>query len=99
MRGIEGEIVTDRSVEEMFDFVADERNEPRCNPRMRRAEQLLDGPIGVGTRFRAETVSMGQGAIRATIAWFREHLKDLHQRIEQASEGRVALRFRGRDQT
>ena len=30
------------------------------NPRMRRAEQLSDGPIGVGTRFRAETVSMGR---------------------------------------
>jgi hypothetical protein len=66
---------------------------------MRRAEQLSNGPIGVRTRFRAETVSMGQGAIRATIAWFREHLKGLHQRIEQASEGRVALRFRGRDRT
>ena len=54
---IEGEIVINRPVEEVFDFVADERNEPRYNPEMHRAEQISDGPIGVGTRFRAETVS------------------------------------------
>jgi uncharacterized protein YndB with AHSA1/START domain len=57
---IEGEIVINRPVEEVFDFVADERNEPRFNPRMRLAEQISDGPIGVGTRFRAEIVSMGR---------------------------------------
>lgn len=57
---IEGEIVIKRPLEEVFDFVADERNEPRYNPRMRRAEQISDGPIGVGTRFRAEIASMGR---------------------------------------
>ena len=57
---IEGEIVIDRPVEEVFDFVADERNEPRFNPQMRRAEKISDGPIGRGTRFRAEMVSMGR---------------------------------------
>jgi uncharacterized protein YndB with AHSA1/START domain len=55
-----GEIVIDRPAEEVFDFVADERSEPRYNPKMRRAEQISDGPIGVGTRFEAETVSMGR---------------------------------------
>jgi polyketide cyclase/dehydrase/lipid transport protein len=58
MFGIEGEIVIERPVEEVFDFAADERNEPRYNPHMRRAEQLTGGPIGVGTRFRAEITSM-----------------------------------------
>ena len=57
---IEGEIVISRPVEEVFDFVADERNEPRYNARMRRAEQISDGPIGLGTRYRAELVSMGR---------------------------------------
>jgi uncharacterized protein YndB with AHSA1/START domain len=57
---IEGEIVIKRPVEEVFDFVADERNEPRYNPQMRRAERISDGPIGVGTRFRAELVNMGR---------------------------------------
>jgi hypothetical protein len=44
----------------VFDFVADERNEPRYNPHMRRAELISEGPIGVGTRHRAELVSMGR---------------------------------------
>src|SRR6266516_3997212 len=46
---IEGEIVINRPVEDVFDFVADERNEPRYNPQMRRAEQISDGPIGIGS--------------------------------------------------
>ena len=44
----------------MFDFVADERNEPRYNPRIHRAEKLSPGPIGPGTRFRAEAVTLGR---------------------------------------
>lgn len=59
---IEGEIIIDRPVQEVFDFVADERNEPRYNPRMLHAEQLSSGPIGLGTRFRAEMTSMGRPA-------------------------------------
>ncbi len=57
---IEGEIVINRPPEEVFDFIADERNEPLYNPRMRHAEQISDGPIGVGTRFRAESASIGR---------------------------------------
>jgi len=51
---IDGEIVINRPVEEVFDFVADERNEPRYNPRMLRAEKISPGQIGPRTRFRAE---------------------------------------------
>lgn len=54
---VRGQIVIRRSVEEVFDFVADERNEPRYNRAMRASEMLTDGPIGAGTRFRAEMVS------------------------------------------
>jgi carbon monoxide dehydrogenase subunit G len=57
---IEGEIVINRPAEEVFDFVADERNEPRYNARMRRVEKISEGPIGLGTRYRAEFVSMGR---------------------------------------
>ena len=60
MAHIEGEIIIQRPVEDVFDFVADERNEPRYNPRMIRAEQISPGPIGLGTRFEAETKTMGQ---------------------------------------
>jgi hypothetical protein len=58
MARIAGELVINRPVDEVFDFVADERNEPRYNPRIRRAEKLSPGPIGGGTRFRAEAVTL-----------------------------------------
>jgi Polyketide cyclase / dehydrase and lipid transport len=56
MRRIEGDIIINRPVDSVFDFVADERNEPCYNPRLRRAEQVSAGPIGLGTRFRVETM-------------------------------------------
>jgi len=55
---IEGEIVIDRPAAEVFDFVVDERNEPGYNPRIVAAEKLSPGPIGLGTRFRAESTAM-----------------------------------------
>jgi hypothetical protein len=53
MARIDGEIVINRPVEEVFDLVADERNEPRYNPRMLSSEMLSPGPVGLGSRFRA----------------------------------------------
>jgi hypothetical protein len=60
MAQIQGELVINRPVHEVFDVVADERNEPRYNPLIRRAEKLTRGPIGRGTRFRAEAVTLGR---------------------------------------
>lgn len=60
MSHVEGQIVIRRPVDEVFDFVADERNEPHYNPQMRRAEQTSAGPIGVGTTFRAESLTRGR---------------------------------------
>ena len=57
---MEGEIIINRPVEEVFDFVADESNEPRYNPRMGNAEQISEGPIGPGARFRTELETMGR---------------------------------------
>lgn len=57
---IEGEIVIGRPIDEVFDFVADERNEPKYNPGMLSAEKLSTGPIGEGTRFRATIKSKGK---------------------------------------
>ena len=57
---IEGDIVIKRPVEEVFDFVADERNEPSYHSQMRRVEQVTQGPVGIGTRYRTELVSMGR---------------------------------------
>lgn len=58
MSHIEGDIIISRPVEEVFDFVADERNEPRFNPRLLWVEKISSGPIGRGTRFRAATKTM-----------------------------------------
>lgn len=49
-----GEIVIDCPVETVFDFVADECNEPRYNPQMLSVEKLTPGPVGVGTRYDAQ---------------------------------------------
>lgn len=57
---IEGEILIERPVGEVFDFVADERNEPRYNPAMTSVEQLTEGEIGPGTRFEAIVTSAGR---------------------------------------
>jgi hypothetical protein len=57
---IEGKITIARPPAEVFDFVADERNEPRFNPKMTSVEQLTPGPIGCGTRYRAELASRGR---------------------------------------
>jgi hypothetical protein len=54
----EGEIVIDRPPEEVFDFVADERNV--YDPRIVRVEKLTSGSIGPGTRFRTETRARGR---------------------------------------
>ena len=57
MAQIEGEVTIHRLADDEFDFVADERNEPRYNPKMTSVERLSDGEIGLGTQFRAEVVS------------------------------------------
>jgi hypothetical protein len=66
MAHVEGEIVIAPPVEEVFDFVADECNEPRYNPRMLRVEKLTPGPIGVGTRFRAEMKTRPRPVVMTT---------------------------------
>jgi len=47
---IEGEIVINRPVEEVFDVVSDERNEPRYNPRLLWVEKISSGPVLVCPR-------------------------------------------------
>ncbi|MGE5579445.1 MAG: SRPBCC family protein [Bacillota bacterium] len=60
MARISGEVFIRRPAEEIFDFVADERN--NYDPGIRHTELLTEEPIGVGTRFRCESVSMGRAA-------------------------------------
>jgi hypothetical protein len=62
MARIEGEIVIGRPVDVVFDYVADQRNEPQYNPRMVQAEKITAGPVGKGTQFRSAVASMGRTA-------------------------------------
>jgi uncharacterized protein YndB with AHSA1/START domain len=59
MAHITGEVVIDAAIADVFDTVADERNEPRYNPRIVRAEMLTAEPVGAGSRFVAEPKGMG----------------------------------------
>ncbi len=58
MLSFSGETLIKRPAEEIFDFVADERN--NYDPSIRRTEILTEGPIGVGTKFRSESVGTKQ---------------------------------------
>jgi uncharacterized protein YndB with AHSA1/START domain len=59
MAHIVGEVMIEAPVEEVFDLVADERNEPRYNSRIVCAEKLSEGPVGQGSLFVAQPRGMG----------------------------------------
>jgi hypothetical protein len=59
MATIEGEILIGRPVDVVFDYVADQSNEPQYNPQMLRAEKITAGPVGKGTQFRSAVASRG----------------------------------------
>ena len=46
----------------VFDFVADQSNEPQYNPQMVRAEKVTAGPVRLGTQFRSAVASSGRTA-------------------------------------
>ncbi len=50
---IENVIEIARTPEDVFDYLSDMGNEIRWNPDCVSMERLTDGPVGVGTRFRA----------------------------------------------
>jgi polyketide cyclase/dehydrase/lipid transport protein len=62
MARIKGEIVIGRPVDVVFDYVADQRNEPQYNPQMVRAEKITAGPVGKGAQFRSAVASRGRTA-------------------------------------
>ena len=64
---IQGDIVINRPIDEVFDFAADECNEPEYNPDMTLAEMVTQGPIGVGSKFHC--VMTGARAADMTIEY------------------------------
>ena len=61
MAHIRGDVTIKAPVEEVFDLVADERNEPAYNPRIAHTEKIGDGPVGAGSRFVARPRGTGAG--------------------------------------
>jgi uncharacterized protein YndB with AHSA1/START domain len=59
MGRISGGVTIDAPVEDVFDMVADERNEPRYNPRIVRAEKVSEGSVAAGARFVVQPKSIG----------------------------------------
>jgi polyketide cyclase/dehydrase/lipid transport protein len=60
---VQGDIVINRPIGEVFDFAADERNEPKYNPQMTSAEMVTQGPIGLGSKFHSVMTGVGRGAV------------------------------------
>ena len=58
MRG-ELHTVVDRPIGEVFDFLADIRNEAAWNPRVVRLTKTSEGPIGAGTTFEGAYQGLG----------------------------------------
>ena len=54
---IEAQADIQRAAEEVFDYCSDHTHEPEWNIKMTKVEQLTEGPVGVGTRYRMEFTS------------------------------------------
>lgn len=59
MAVIENTVEIARAPVDVFDFLVDMRNERSFNPDLQSMEKLTEGPIGVGTRFRAKWKQSG----------------------------------------
>jgi len=83
------ETVIRRSPEDVFEFCSDLRSELQWNPRVKYVEKLTDGPVGVGTRYRARWSNSGPTAVEV-MRFHRPHL------WETNAEARgMGVRFRG----
>jgi Polyketide cyclase / dehydrase and lipid transport len=52
-----------RAPEDVFDYCSDLGSELQWNPNAKYVEQLTDGPVGVGTRYRARWSNSGPTAV------------------------------------
>lgn len=54
MAVIMNSVEIERPIEEVFDYLSDQANELHWNPAVESMEKLTDGPVRVGTRYRAK---------------------------------------------
>ncbi|WP_351224648.1 SRPBCC family protein [Streptomyces sp. NPDC002133] len=55
----EATVVINRSVEEVFAFLADGENDPKFSPRVQKMTKTTDGPTAVGTVYRSKVKDAG----------------------------------------
>ncbi|MEU6083210.1 SRPBCC family protein [Streptomyces sp. NPDC047108] len=55
----EATVEIDRSIEEVFAFLADGENDPKFSPRVLEMAKTTDGPTGVGTVYRSKVKDAG----------------------------------------
>jgi uncharacterized protein YndB with AHSA1/START domain len=63
--------------EEAFDYLSDIRNELEWNPGIKSTEKITDGPVGLGTQFRAKWKSSPHVVVEI-IEYERPHRWALH---------------------
>ena len=83
------ETVIHRPPEEVFEFCSDLRSELQWNPKVKYVEKLTDGPVGVGTRYRARWANSGPTAVQ--VVQFRRP----HSWETSAQARGMNIRFRG----
>jgi carbon monoxide dehydrogenase subunit G len=66
MTKVERNIVIDRPIEEVWDYVNDPAKDVMWQSTLRESQQLTDGPVGVGTRVREVRQFLG---IRVETTW------------------------------
>ena len=83
------ETVIRRPVEDVFDYCSDLRSELRWNPKVKHIEKVTDGPVGVGTRYRAPWSNSGPTTVQV-VAF------DHPRSWETSTRARgMVIRFRG----
>jgi len=60
----EATFLVDRSVDEVFEYLADGRNDPQFSPRVLKIERVPDTPTNVGTVFRSTVKDAGMKTAR-----------------------------------
>ena len=63
--------------EVVFDYLSDHRAELEWNPKCERMEKLTEGPVGLGTRYRAKWKSSPSVELE-TVAFERPHSWTMH---------------------
>ena len=66
------------SPEEAFDYLSDHRSELEWNPGIESIDKLTDGPVGLGTKYRAKWKSAPKAVEVETIAYDRPHAWTMH---------------------